>query len=175
MSAHVKLSQGFSIIAEQGENLALQTSSAVAWIFAIFQRICCIENLLYRIIGFGQDTEILSVASMDKALQNSSACLPWVGVTNPGLLSSYGWLRFNSYRIAVLHEAEVIKCQWSKPWVLEKSHQQSGSSHSPCINGGGKQWVFISSWLPASTRYLPFSSVFPHLTAMVCDLLDWKG
>jgi len=30
VSAHVKLSQGFSIIAEQGENLALQTSSAVA-------------------------------------------------------------------------------------------------------------------------------------------------
>lgn len=121
------------------ENLAVQTSSAVS-LLSVFQRICCIENTLYRIIGFVQDTEILSVGSMDKALQNSSACLPWIGVTNPGILS-YGWLRFNSHGIAVLHEAEVIRCQWSNSWILEESNQQSGSSYSPsyspCISGEG--------------------------------------
>lgn len=85
LSAHAKLS--LFIVAEQGKNSALKLSFVVAESWQSLRdwavlRICCIV-----IVWFDQNTKMLSVACMNEALQHSSACLPWVGVANLGLLS----------------------------------------------------------------------------------------
>ena len=85
LTAHVKLS--LFIVAEQGRNSALKLSFAVAESWLSFRDWAALRIHYIVIVWFDQNTKMLTVACMNKALQHSLACLPWVGMTNLGLLS----------------------------------------------------------------------------------------